>query len=74
MSINKADSHARACWGEAYDNIPKSVFATVAWHLASVSGDSPGAFLEQLRALADNGTLPERQANACAKALAALTN
>lgn len=30
----KLDRHARKCWGRAYGAIPKSVFATLAWHLA----------------------------------------
>jgi hypothetical protein len=78
----KLDAHAAGHWGRAYDDIPKSVFATVAWHLANVASDScdtPGAaearFREELAALSLSGILPETQAKraeaAVAKAIAA---
>ncbi len=65
----KNDQHAREHWGLAYDQIPKSVFATLAWHLANVAsgcGDSPGAAetraIEELRALSRATILPDNQA------------
>lgn len=68
MSANKNDSHARDHWGQMYDAIPKSVFATVCWHLANLSSgeaDTDGAaekrFLEELGALARSGIIPEKQ-------------
>lgn len=58
MAIGKNDEAARRYWGDAYDHIPKSVFALVAWHLANrCSGncDHPGAaeaeFIAEIRAL-----------------------
>lgn len=75
--IMKNDAHGHAHWGNAYDSIPKSVFATVAWHLANVASgecDNPGAaelrFAEELRALAINGIIPVSQAASAAKAIA----
>lgn len=73
----KSDSHARRLWGAAYDDIPKSVFATVAWHLANLcseSADVPGA--AEARAVQEIETLgyghiPERQAKAAVKAIRA---
>lgn len=70
MAIGTSDQHARQHWGGAtYDRIPKSVFATVAWHLANLASgecDTPGAaelrFVEELRALALNGIIPAKQA------------
>ena len=70
MPINKNDTHARGHWGdEIYDAIPKSVFATVAWHLANIASgelDNPGAaesrFAEELRAMVANRIIPEPQA------------
>jgi hypothetical protein len=58
----KNDRHARFHWGNVYDSIPKSVFATVAWHLANVASDSadtPGEaerrFFDEWSTLHDNG-------------------
>lgn len=68
MALNKNDSHARDCWGDLYDSLPKSVFATAAWHLANIASgeaDAPGAaekrFFEELKALAANGIIPKQQ-------------
>jgi hypothetical protein len=64
----KNDRHARQCWGDLYDSLPKSVFATAAWHLANVASDTadaPGAaekrFFEELRALVANNIIPKQQ-------------
>lgn len=66
--MSKNDQHARRCWGSAYDAIPKSVFATIAWHLANASSqqlDDPDMaflrFFDELRALGHNGIIPTAQ-------------
>ena len=68
MAFGKNDSHARECWGDLYDSLPKSVFATAAWHLANVASgaaDGPGEaekrFFEELRALVASGIIPKQQ-------------
>jgi hypothetical protein len=73
---SKNDQHAKQHWGDAYDAIPKSVFATIAWHLANQCGeqlDDPTAviarFLEEARALGHNGILPASQVLATARAV-----
>lgn len=65
--ILKADGAAHALFGDAYNEIPKSVFAAIAWHLANCASwgiDNPGAaearFLEEWRALAGGGHIPQR--------------
>lgn len=75
--VFKKDKAARDAWGAAYDAIPKSVFALVAWHLANVasdSADSPGAaetrFAEEIQALGLGGHLDKAQALAAIKELA----
>lgn len=62
------DRVARDLWGLAYDAIPKSVFAVVAWHLADCASDEGVGndgevrrFVEELEAMRSNGTLDERQ-------------
>lgn len=69
---------AYAAWGEAFDAIPKSVWAVVAWHLANVASgeaDADGAalarFREELDALIAAGIIPEAQGKRALKALAA---
>ena len=69
--------HARSYWGDAYDRIPKSVFATVAWHLANVASgtaDTQGAaeqrFIDEVAALARADIIPERQAKSVTAAAA----
>jgi len=69
MPVNKNDAHARQHWPTLYDETPKSVFATVAWHLANIaSGQLDGAgaaearFAEELRALMAMGIIPPKQA------------
>lgn len=76
MPINKNDIHAREHWGRAYDATPKSVFATLAWHLANrASGyaGEPGAAEatahDEIRALLKSGILPDGQASRAMKAL-----
>jgi hypothetical protein len=65
MAIGKNDQAARVAWGEAYDEIPKSVFALVAWHLSNLTSencDADGAaatrFLQEWRALVSHGASP----------------
>ena len=76
MGTTKNDGHAHRHWGAAYDAIPKSVWASVAWHLANLASgecDTPGAaemrFAEEVGALADNGIIPKPQAIAAVRAL-----
>lgn len=64
----KDDQHAYRHWGAAYDAIPKSVFATVAWHLANmasgeadVDGAAEAMFRAELNALIDAGIIPQSQ-------------
>lgn len=75
MSIGKNDSTARHLYGEAYDKIPKSVFAVMAWYLADACSDEGvgnngelARLEEELKALRGQ-VLDERQAN---RALAAI--
>ena len=65
---SKNDQHAKQHWGHVYDAIPKSVFATIAWHLANLASDkadTEGAaemrFLEELKALVDGDIIPKSQ-------------
>ena len=75
--VMKQDAHASEHWGwDVYATVPKSVFATVAWHLAnalSESCDTPGMaekrFAEEIDALVANGILPAAQGK---RALAAI--
>ena len=67
-SAFKADGEAFALWEQAYAYIPKSVFATAAWHLANACSDradAPGAaegrFLDELHALHSNGLITDGQ-------------
>jgi hypothetical protein len=76
MGITKNDSHAKELWGAAYDDIPKSVFATVAWHLANLCSDradTPGAalerFISEIEVLRDNEMIPKPQAIAALRKL-----
>lgn len=72
----KHDYEAVALWGPAYADIPKSVFAVVAWYLADISseagadnGQAQARFIEELKALRGNGILPAEQV---ARALSSL--
>lgn len=74
----KQDRAARMAWGDAYNAIPKSVFALVAWHLANVASgqaDTVGAaesrVIEELEALR-YGHLPQAQADRAIKSIRAL--
>lgn len=76
--VFKKDGSARKAWGKAYDAIPKSVFALVAWHLANVSsenadgdGEAEKRFIEELAALRDGEHLDHSQANQSIKAIIA---
>ncbi|GAA2867075.1 hypothetical protein GGQ99_001340 [Aminobacter niigataensis] len=73
--VFKQDRAARMAWGNAYDAIPKSVFALAAWHLANVASgqaDTVGAaesrMIEELEALR-YGHLPQTQADRAIKAI-----
>jgi hypothetical protein len=75
--VIKQDAHAHRHWGDAYDAIPKSVFATVAWHLANAmsgecdaDGAAERAFLAELAALVESGLIPAPQATRARAALA----
>lgn len=80
MGVSKNDGHATALWGhDVYKAIPKSVFATAAWHLANIASgevDHGGAaelrFCEELKALAQNGIIPPKQVIASVTAIAEL--
>jgi len=74
--VFKKDRAARLAWGSAYDDVPKSVFALLAWHLANVASgtaDEDGAaqarFIEELAALRDGQHLDKAQADAAIRAL-----
>ena len=75
MTVNKNDVHAREHWKDVYDAIPKSVFATVAWHLANLASgeaDAPAAaermFLEEVQALGQADILPSQHVRAVIRA------
>lgn len=79
MPAAKNDIHAREHWGPLYDAIPKSVFATVAWHLANVASgklDQDGAavtrFFQELGALGANEIVPADQVARLTASLAKL--
>jgi hypothetical protein len=74
--VFKSDNHAKEIWGDAYDAIPKSVFATVAWHLANlasgkadVSGAAEEMFIQELAALTRSGIIPKSQTGRVLSAL-----
>lgn len=77
MSGLKSDRAAREQWGSAYDAIPKSAFALIAFHLANNCADEPDTFsgilarfLEEADCLALNGMMPEARAKAIRAAIA----
>lgn len=72
----KNDMQARALFGSAYDDIPKSVMATLAWHFANrLSGeaDAPGSaereIEQELMTLARAGIVGEAQVRLAASAI-----
>lgn len=72
----KSDTAARQHWGAAYDAIPKSAFALVAFHLANLAADEPdlfesicARFVEEAEALTHNAILPGAHAKTIRKAL-----
>lgn len=72
----KKDQVARSLWGRAYDEIPKSVFAVVAFYLADVAstegvgnGGEVERFRQELEALLKNQIIDEAQARNALKAL-----
>lgn len=75
--IFKQDRAARVAWGsDAYADIPKSVFALAAWHLANVAsgtadveGSAERRMIEELTALRDGGHLPAAQADRSIKSI-----
>lgn len=73
----KDDQVARRMWGSAYNDIPKSVFALAAWHLANIASEDPDGegqaearFREEIEALASNKLITPAQAK---RVLATLT-
>ena len=82
MGTGNNDGVAREIWGSAYDAIPKSVFAVLAWYLAPpadcASDEGVGndgelrRFAEELEAMHSNGILGERQVKRAQRALAGL--
>lgn len=74
--IFKNDGHAKEALGLAFDAIPKSVFATLAYRLADRleggNDDQGRAFtvmIEELEALALNDIIPADQVKRAVKAL-----
>lgn len=72
----KSDAAALEHWGAAYAAIPKSAFALVAFHLASLAAENPGMFesiaarfSEEADALALSGIMPSAHAETVRKAL-----
>lgn len=72
----KSDYSAREVFGLSYDAIPKSAFALMAFHLASLCGEDEdegvAAFnrlIEEAEALGYNGIMPEKHVQAVRKAL-----
>ena len=77
MRCGNDDSIARDLWGQAYDAIPKSVFAVVAWYLADCASDEGVGnggelrrFIEELEAMGSNGILDERQVKKALRSVA----
>lgn len=73
MSIGKHDYPARELWGDAYDDIPKSIFAVVAYSLAARDGIAPDSFREQVSALTRGGIIDQAQSRRVLKALAKIS-
>lgn len=73
MAINKLDGEAVSLWGYAYADIPKSVFAVAAYHLASLAsgGECSAAerLIEEIEALGFNGCINAAQAQRSIAAL-----
>lgn len=72
MSIGKHDAPARELWGVAYDDIPKAVFAVVAYSLAARDNGAVSTFGEQVSALTRGGIIDQAQSRRVLKALAKL--
>lgn len=70
MSIGKHDGPARELWGNAYDDIPKAVFAVVAYSLAARDGIASVSFGQQVEALTRGGIIDQAQSRRVFKALA----
>lgn len=74
--MSKNDQTAIDLWGRAaYDGTPKSVFATIAWHLADLASGTAGGdgaavmrFLAELRALGHCGAIDPAQIRAVVRA------
>ena len=79
MANLKNQAHeALSLWGKAFDEIPKSAFAVVAWHLANANsgrcdheGAAVQAFRDEAKILAEQNILPISHWNAIKKALPA---
>ncbi len=75
-NINNKDGGAKRLFGEAYDKIPKSVFAVMAWHFANAASgiaDTPGAaeeiMIAELFAVMEAGYITEAQSHTAKKAI-----
>jgi len=75
-NIKNKDEGAKRLFGEAYEKIPKSVFAVMAWHFANAASgiaDTPGAaeeiILTELFAVMEAGYITEAQSHSAKKAI-----
>ena len=75
--INKDDSVARQLWGDAYEKIPKSLFAVVAWYVCDVASNEGAGnggelrrFLEELDAMETNQIVSAAQIKRARTAIA----
>lgn len=71
----KIEHHAFDHWGKVYHAVPKSVWATLAWHLANeasgtcdVEGAAARKVVEELRVLNENEIIPKAQVARCLQA------
>lgn len=72
----KNDAAARSAWGKAYDEVPKSVFALVAWHLCNLHTDdmesvetAEARAIQEIEMLRDGNHLSRPQADRAIKAI-----
>jgi len=70
MAIGKNDLAAREHWGAAYDAVPKSVYAVLAWRLADRlgEGEAVAICIEELEALGGQ-IIDARQASRAVKSI-----
>jgi len=73
MAINKDDTCARHLWGDAYDAIPKSVFAACSYFLAQICSEEYGGeiarMIKEVEALGLNQIISDAQSRRCVSAL-----